>query len=124
MPPFDLVKPEHFRPAFDQVLKEHTEKIASIASNTEDATFDNTIKALDSSFLIKSKISSLFGNLCSSLSSPELQKVQSEMAPILAVHSSSVYMFDGLFDRIDTVYKNRLNGIESLTPEEIRVTGE
>ena len=82
---FSAIKAEHFKPAFDIVLKDHKTLITSIASNSDAPTFDNTIKELDKSYIIKSKISSVFSNLCSSLNSPELQLVQAEMAPLLTL---------------------------------------
>ena len=48
-PPFDLLKPEHFRPAFDLALEEARAEIAAIAKNPEPPTFQNTIEALERS---------------------------------------------------------------------------
>ena len=45
-----------------------------------------------------------FDNLCSSNAPPELQAVQLEVAPILAVHESKVYTLPGLFERIACVH--------------------
>ena len=119
-PNFSAIKAEHFKPAFDIVLKDHKTLITSIASNSDAPTFDNTIKELDKSYIIKSKISSVFSNLCSSLNSPELQLVQAEMAPLLAMHHSSVYMEPNLFDRVNTVFIKRES--LGLSSEEIRLT--
>ena len=120
LPNFSAIKAEHFKPAFDIVLKDHKTLITSIASNSDAPTFDNTIKELDKSYIIKSKISSVFSNLCSSLNSPELQLVQAEMAPLLAMHHSSVYMEPNLFDRVNTVFIKRES--LGLSSEEIRLT--
>ncbi len=49
MPPFDLIENEHFVPAFERGMAEHTAEIEAIASNPEAATFDNTIIAMERS---------------------------------------------------------------------------
>ena len=120
LPNFSSIKAEHFKPAFDFVLEDHKTLINQIASNSDAPSFDNTIKELDKSYIIISKISSVFSNLCSSLNSPELQLVQAEMAPILAMHDSSVYMEPNLFERIDTIFINR--DTLGLSSEEVRLT--
>ena len=48
-PPFDRIKPEHFRPAFDIALDEKRAEIAGIAANREAPSFANTIEALERS---------------------------------------------------------------------------
>ncbi len=55
------------------------------------------------------RVSQVFYNLCSSDNPPELQLVQTKMAGPLATHSSAIYMYPGLFARIDAVFQNRLS---------------
>ena len=47
VPPFEQIKPEHYKPAFTQGMEEQKAEIEAIVNNTEDATFENTIVALD-----------------------------------------------------------------------------
>ena len=42
-PPFDRIRPEHFKPAYAQALDRHRAEIASIASAKEAPSFGNTI---------------------------------------------------------------------------------
>ena len=42
-PPLDRIKAEHFRPAYDRALIEHTTEIAAIASNRAPPDFDNVV---------------------------------------------------------------------------------
>ena len=49
VPPFDRIKPEHFRPAYDRALAEHEAEIAAIAAASAPPSFANTIAALERS---------------------------------------------------------------------------
>ena len=53
------------------------------------------------------RIDGLFYNLTSSETSPALQAVEREMAPLLAAHDSRVYMHRALFARIDALHRRR-----------------
>lgn len=46
-PPFDKIKTEHYLPAFEKAIIVHNEEIDKIVKNSEEATFTNTIEALD-----------------------------------------------------------------------------
>ena len=46
-PRFDLIKEEHYVPAFEQGMAEQLQEVAAIAGNAAPATFDNTIVALE-----------------------------------------------------------------------------
>ena len=84
LPPFDQIKPEHFKTAFESVMATHLDEIKAIATSSEAPTFQNTIHALDKAGGEYVKISYLFGNLCSSLTTPALQEVEMLLAPITA----------------------------------------
>ena len=47
LPPFDLVTPAHFAPAFDAALKEHRAEIDALAAMTDAPTFENTLVPFD-----------------------------------------------------------------------------
>ena len=49
IPPFDLIKEEHYIPAFDKAIAEHAKEIELIVSNKESPDFENTINALENS---------------------------------------------------------------------------
>lgn len=107
LPPFAQVAAAHFRPAFDAALEEQVVEIEAIAGSKEAPTFENVAVALDRSGALLTRVSNLFSNLCSSNTSPELQAVELEMAPILANHESRIYTFPGLFERLDALHEQR-----------------
>ena len=47
LPPFADILPEHYRPAFEAALAEDRADVDAIANNDEEATFANTIEALE-----------------------------------------------------------------------------
>ena len=49
LPPFDLIRPEHFAPALDEAFKAHLAEIDAIAGHAEAPTFANTLAAFDRS---------------------------------------------------------------------------
>jgi peptidyl-dipeptidase Dcp len=107
VPPFDLIRPEHFVPAFDQAMADHLAEIAAIGANPEAPTFANTVEALERSGRGLERVSSVFGNLVSSLGGPALEAIDTEMSPRLAQHGMRVSLDPALFRRIDALHARR-----------------
>ena len=105
-PSFNLIKDEHFKPAFAQALLAQNQAIAAIVAKTEKPNFSNTILALEESNSLIKQVKAVFDNLCSANINPLLQDLQEEMAPVLAKHSDDIFFNQKLFDRIKNVYKN------------------
>src|SRR6476659_4071538 len=80
-PPFDQIKDEHFAPAYEQGMAEQLKEIEPIASNTEQPTFENTIVALEKTGELLDRVDHIFSNLTSANTNPQLQKIESDMAP-------------------------------------------
>ena len=109
LPPFEAIRAEHFEPAFEVAMAEHRAEIDAIGLQAEPATFANTVAALDGCGRSLNRIEAVFWNLTSSETSPALQQVERRMAPLLAAHSSAVYMNKALFARIDRLHAEREN---------------
>ena len=107
LPPFADIQPAHFPPAFEAALAEHRAEIDAIASQAEPPSFANTLAAFDASGRQLTRLEYLFYTLAASATSPELQAVQRAMASPLAEHVSAVYMHQGLFARVDALFKER-----------------
>jgi len=48
-PPFDLIKPEHYMPAFERGMAERKKEVAAIVADPAAPTFANTVEALERS---------------------------------------------------------------------------
>lgn len=107
LPPFGVVRPEHFEPAFDAAMREHREELAAIGAQTEAPTFDDTLAAFDRSGRRLDRIASVFYNLAASATDEALQAVQRRVAAPLAAHDSAVRMDPALFARIDALHRER-----------------
>ncbi len=118
LPPFDQVRPEHFVPAFDVALKSHRDEIDALARSIDVPSFANTLVPFDKSGRLLARVRELFFNLAAAETSPELQKVELELAPKLSAHNSAIYMNDALFARIDAVQTRASSG---LTQEQRRL---
>ncbi len=118
-PDFSIIKDEHFQSALEQGITEQYQEILAIANNPAAPSFDNTIVAMEKSGALLNRASSVFYNLASSNSNPELRRIQGEMAPKMATHSDNINLNPALFARIETIYNDRNN--LGLTPEAVRL---
>jgi peptidyl-dipeptidase Dcp len=100
LPPFDRIQVEHYLPAVDAGLDEQADEVRAIADNPEPATFDNTIVALERSGRLLDRVLYALYNLTSSDTSPELQRIQAEIAPRIAAHQDAIMLDQPLFARI------------------------
>lgn len=107
VPPFDKIKDEHFRPAFQEALKQHNLEIDSIVNNTEEPTFENTIIALENAGSLLSNISTVFYNLNSANTNDSIQAIAKDLAPELSAHSDEINLNAKLFERVKAVYTNK-----------------
>src|SRR5882724_6967152 len=106
-PPLDRIRPEHFAPAYDRALAEHTAEIAAIAENRDPPSFDTVILALEKSGQLLTRVEGVFHNLASSATSEALQAIELEMAPRLSAHWSAITLHPVLFARLDDLHGKR-----------------
>ena len=99
VPPFDLIRTEHFKPAFDAAMQMHNEEIEVIVNTTEEPTFENVIVALDNAGVKLAELNLIFGMLSASDCDDAMQEVMNEVMPLLVEHSSAIMLNDKLFER-------------------------
>lgn len=109
VPPFDKIKVEHFKPAFDEGIKRHNAEIDAIVNSKDKPTFQNTLEALDFGGQFLTRVMLVFDNWTSANISPELQELSAQMAPVLSKHFDEISMNEKLFQRIKAVYDDRAN---------------
>nr|WP_264433771.1 M3 family metallopeptidase [Flavobacterium agricola] len=116
VPPFHLIQNSHFEPAILKGLDDQVVEIETITANPEEATFENTIVALENSGKDLKRVSSVFYNLTSANTNQELQDLSKKLAPTMSKHNDKIYMNDDLFERVETVWNNK--GQREYTSEE------
>ena len=119
LPPFDRIRPEHFRPAFDRALATNRAAIEAIGDSAEAPTFDNTVAALERSWQDLTRVSSVFWVLAGADTNDALEAIDLEVSPLLARHYSEVYQDPAIFARIAALYGKR--DALGLDAEQLRV---
>ena len=107
VPPFELIQPEHYIPAFEKGMAEHKDEIEKFIKSKKEPTFENTIEAFDKSGQLLGKVASVFFSQSSANTNEELQKIQMDISPKLAAHRDEINLNPILFERVKLVYENR-----------------
>ena len=106
-PPFDKITTEHYLPAFEKAIKIHNKEIDKIAQNSEEATFANTIEALDYSGTLLRRVRRVFSAMNESMSNEQMQIISKEVSPMLSKHNDDINLNENLFSRVKEVYEMR-----------------
>ena len=120
VPPFDKVQIPLFKPALEAAMAEQLKEIERIAADPAAPDFENTITALERAGKTLSRVNTLYAVWGATMSSPDYQVVQREMAPRLAAFYDQITQNEALFKRIEAVYNSPAKA--KLTPEQQRVT--
>jgi peptidyl-dipeptidase Dcp len=121
-PPFDLIKIEHFIPAFKRGMEEQKADIDVLINNSTSPTFDNTILALERSGVLLNNVDRVFNALNGANTNDDIQKIAEEITPLLTKHGDDINLNEKLFQRVKVVFDNIDN--LSLTPEQRKLTEE
>jgi len=106
LPPFALIKEEHYLPAFYEGCTQQLAEVQAILDTPGAATFENTIVALEKSGQMLMRTLLVFFNKSSSDTNDTLDKIEEEMAPKLAAHQDAINLNPALYARIKSLYDN------------------
>lgn len=106
-PQFDQIENCHYRPAFDEGVKQKRAEIAAIVQNQQAPDFTNTLLALEQSGALLTRVTSVFFAMTAAHTNDELQRLDEEFSAELAALSNDIYLNDALFSRIDAVWQQR-----------------
>ena len=120
IPPFDRVKIELFKPALEAAMAEQLAEIEKIANDPAPPDFENTITTLERSGRTLNRVVTVYGVWGATMSTPEYQAVQREMAPRLASFNDQITQNEALFKRIEAVYNSPAKA--KFTPEQQRLS--
>ncbi len=107
LPPFELIKDEHFLPAFELGMAEELREADAIAANPAAPTFDNTIVALERSGTTLKRARRDFEIFTLARTNPTLQRLEAEMSPRFAAHTDAIKLNRALFARIKNLHDRR-----------------
>ena len=106
IPPFDRVQIPLFKPALEAAMAERLAETEKIANNPAPPDFENTIAALERSGRTLNRVTTLYSVWGATMSNPEYQAVEREMAPRLASLLDQIFQNEPLFKRLDAVYNS------------------
>lgn len=106
-PRFDLIEDSHYRPAFDEALRQKRADIDAIIAQTSPPDFDNTVLALEKSGAMLSRVSSVFFAMTSAHTNDDLQALDEQFSTELAELANDIWLNDTLFSRVERVWQDR-----------------
>ena len=106
-PPFDIIRNEHYLPAFERGIAEAKADIDAIVANPDTPDFANTIEALENAGETLSRVSGIFYNLLEADTDDEMQRIAEEISPRMTEYHMYVSLNEPLFRRIESVYDRR-----------------
>jgi peptidyl-dipeptidase Dcp len=104
-PDFSAIETSHFVPAFEAGIQQQLEEVQAIASQTQPATFENTMIPFEKSGEILHRVAAVFFNLAGAHTNPTIQEIEAEFAPKLAAHSDDIHLNPKLFARVEALWK-------------------
>ena len=107
VPPFHLIKLEHFEPAIREGIKQQQAEIDALTANTEAPTFENTIEVFERSGRLLERATTVFENLLSAETNDEMQELAKTLMPLLSEHGNNISLNEALFKRVKAVYEQR-----------------
>ncbi len=119
VPPFNLIKVEHYMPAYKDAMAEQRQAVESIAANPAAPTFANTVEALEMSGDLLTRVDNVFNSMNSANTNDTIQQIAKDVAPLRSAHADAILFNEKLFKRISAVYDRRAK--LALTQEQKRL---
>ena len=103
-PDFSKIETKDYMPAFEAAIEQKRQEITAITGNTDSATFENTIVALEESGKLLTRVSNVFYALVEADKTPEIAEIEKKVTPMLTELENEVSFDQKLFERIKQVY--------------------
>lgn len=104
-PQFDQIYVQHYRPAFDEGVRQKRAEIEAIVHNPQDPDFANTLLALEQSGALLTRVTSVFFAMTSAHTNDELQRLDEAFSAELAGLANDIYLDGALFARVEAVWQ-------------------
>lgn len=106
-PRFDEINDSHYRPAFDEAIRQKRADIDAIVAQTAAPDFDNTVLALEKSGALLARVSSIFFAMTSAHTNARLQGLEEQLSTELAALANDIWLNDTLFSCVESVWQDR-----------------
>lgn len=106
-PHFDEINDSHYRPAFDEAIRQKRADIAAIVAQTAAPDFNNTVLALEKSGAMLSRVSNVFFAMTSAHTNDDLQVLDEQFSTELAGLANDIWLNETLFTRVESVWQDR-----------------
>lgn len=110
---------QHYRPAFDEGVRQKRAEIEGIVQNPQRPDFANTLLALEQSGALLTRVTSVFFAMTAAHTNDELQRLDEEFSAELASLANDIYLNSALFARVENVWQRRSSS--GLDSESIRL---
>ena len=102
--PFDRITTADYEPAILRGIEEHDAEVKAIAENQAEATFENTVVALERAGSMLNRVLGVFYPMLSANADDAFMAVSSRMAPILSTHFNNITLNEQLWQRVKHVH--------------------
>ncbi|HIC2038634.1 peptidyl-dipeptidase Dcp [Enterobacter soli] len=106
-PRFDVINDSHYRPAFDEAMRQKRADIDAIIAQTAPPDFTNTVLALEKSGAMLSRVNSVFFAMTSAHTNDYLQELDEAFSTELAGLANDIWLNETLFSRVEAVWQER-----------------
>jgi peptidyl-dipeptidase Dcp len=107
LPPFSIIKDEHFKPAIQEAIDRQNQVIERIINCKDDASFENTILPFDTSGIFLDQIINIFNILLADDATQNRIMLSKDIYSILSDHETMMYQNQILYSKISSVYKEK-----------------
>ena len=116
LPDYRLFSTDDYLPAFGSAFAAHRAEIEAITSETEPATFENTLVALERSGEALGQVARVFYTVSSADATAAVQEIDETLAPLMAAHHDAIQLDAALYRRVAEVHAH-LDDLD-LSPEQ------
>ncbi|TKI05687.1 peptidyl-dipeptidase Dcp [Martelella alba] len=106
-PPFHLIAEADYSPALDAGIRSYLAEVDAIANRSDPPSFENTYAALEDAGALLKRVLNVFGAMIAAASSDSLREINEAQSPRLAELNDAITLNAELFNRLQTVYRQR-----------------
>jgi len=105
--PFDQIRTEHYRPAFDEALAAARTQLATLRELKEAPSFENTIVKLESLSEKLDRVAGVFFNMVGAEGDEAMHQLEKEISPLVAAFSNDLQLDPAIFARVKKVFDEK-----------------